>query len=692
MMDSTPQIIRGLSEQHRAELRASGLSDETITASGCYTENDPLKLSGMLNRKYPKVRGAGLVFPFPGMNGELTAFKRVKPDNPRIDQNGRKVKYESPSGLPNRAYFPSQVRHILTDAGSELLLTEGEKKALKASQEGFPCIGLTGVYGWKSGKGVDRLIVDLQPIKWRDRQVRIVYDSDADTKPEVKEAENRLAAILQLFGAKVKVARLPHGPNGEKVGLDDYLLTHDRTELRKLLDGAGDPEPPEEAVEKIKAHELDTAPEAQRFIRKVGSQNGQLLLRHWQGSFFGHDGRRYRKLTDDEMRQRVYSFIEPLVSHINRSVIFNLMMCIQAECQLPSTVTIPSWLDGSDREVIALQNGLLDVQAWLDGSDNCLLPHSPKWFSTTCLPYVFDPTADCPIWRSVIARNLEHDSARIALAQEWAGYLTVRDTSQQKCLLAFGEGANGKSVFFALLRALLGAENVSSVQLEVFGERFQLNPTLGKLANIVSEIGELDRIAEGYFKSFVSGDAMQFEEKGKTPFMAVPTARLTFATNNLPRFSDRSLGIWRRILLLPFTATIPEHERLPGLDKPEYWIDSGELPGVLNWALHGLRRLRENGRFTDAEACRQALEEYRTESNPARAFLVDSLIESPNGTIVTGDVYYRYTQWCEGNGYRRLAANTFGKEIVRAFPKAIKGKAFNSMGERRDGYHGIDEV
>ncbi len=130
----------------------------------------------------------------------------------------------------------------------------------------------------------------------------------------------------------------------------------------------------------------------------------------------------------------------------------------------------------------------------------------------------------------------------------------------------------------------------------------------------------MDKAAEGFLKSFTSGDLMQFDRKFKPPIQTVPTARLILATNNRPRFSDRSGGLWRRMILIPFRITIAENDpgRVFGMDKPEWWEASGELPGVFNWALAGLDRLRQQDRFTQSQVCEQALADYRTENNPAR--------------------------------------------------------------------------
>ena len=93
-----------------------------------------------------------------------------------------------------------------------------------------------------------------------------------------------------------------------------------------------------------------------------------------------------------------------------------------------------------------------------------------------------------------------------------------------------------------MLTALLGEHNVAHVPLELFGQRFQLTMTLGKLANIAAEVGDLDKAAEGVLKAFTAGDRMDFDRKGIPGIEAYPTARLVLATNNRPRFSDRSSG------------------------------------------------------------------------------------------------------------------------------------------------------
>jgi hypothetical protein len=156
-MDDTrtaPERLPGLLPHHVAELRASGLSDETIRRAGIRSEENNVSIAQLLCRDhFPKKCGPCLVFPYHDGKG-INGYYRAKPDVPRL-LGGKPVKYESPVGYPNELYYPPNTIPILTDATVELLFTEGEKKALSASQHGFQTVGLVGVFGWTSkGKSV----------------------------------------------------------------------------------------------------------------------------------------------------------------------------------------------------------------------------------------------------------------------------------------------------------------------------------------------------------------------------------------------------------------------------------------------------------------------------------------------------------------------------------------------------------
>jgi Domain of unknown function (DUF3854)/Protein of unknown function (DUF3987) len=237
-----------LSKHHRSELHASGLTDAMIKDARVYTESNREKLARLLGRdRLPAgMGGPALVYRFFKADGS-DGYCRIKPDHPR-KSDGKIVKYESPVGTPNQIYLPPGVADVLGHTSMELFIVEGEKKALKATQEGFPAIGLVGVYGWKV-QSEERLLPELEEIAWRNRVVWIVYDSDVSLKQDVCAAERRLAQLFRGRGAIVRCVRLPDGPAGDdgeptKQEVDDFLVNDGAEEFRKLLDGAEEFESP----------------------------------------------------------------------------------------------------------------------------------------------------------------------------------------------------------------------------------------------------------------------------------------------------------------------------------------------------------------------------------------------------------------------------------------------------------------
>ena len=656
---------------HAEELKdGSGLSDETIHANGLYTETSVVALKSKLNKQYRRSCGPALVFPYlNAAKGRFSDYERVKPQRPANYGASKGPKYESPKGERTRIYFPAGViQHLQSDC--ELFVTEGEKKALKMTQEGFPTIGIPGVWNWGKGKGnVDELSGDFQSVKLRGRRVLIVFDSDQNEKDQVMHAQARLWKALEAAGALVFIVQLPDGENGEKIGADDYLVARSGAEFRKLADDAAEAEEVFDnfEVSKIAGREMDFGQYARTFLDKTCPHPVRQTLANYRDEWFWYTGRHWRATRDGDIRGKLTQWLDQYVRGLAKSHISSTLEHVKAQSLVEGHNEHPVWLGSGSREYIACKNGLLDLNRALAGESDAMVEHSPDWFSQSYLPYEYQPGAECPKWFNMLHQNLEGDDQRIDLLQQWCGYCLTKSTDHQKFLMLVGEGGNGKSVVLGGITALLGRDNVSTVPLEDFGERFTLQRTVGKLANIAAEVGPMDRVAEGKLKEFTAGDRMQFERKHRDPFETTPTAKLMLSTNNLPRFSDRSGGLWRRMLLMPFEREVPANERIVGMDKPDYWLNQGELPGMLNWAIDGLRRLQESGQFTQSAVCEQALAAYRVENNPARTFLLDRFTLHPGGAIPSKTVFQEYRQFCIDGNYRALAEREFGKEVYRAF-------------------------
>ena len=240
--------VNKLFHEHYAMLsKGSGISDEVIAARGYCTITEPKELLelGFSSKQSKNVPGLLLpVCPPDGSNGLYT----YRPDLPRLiesrKQNSRDnssspriIKYEMPKGMSVRLDCSPVCRSMLADPTIPLWITEGQKKADALASHNLCAVDLLGVWSFK-GKNVFggvTLLADFDCIAFNNRAVRIVFDSDVMTKREVQQALARLIEHLKRKGAQVAAVYLP-SVNGQKVGVDDYLLVHDSSELEGLID------------------------------------------------------------------------------------------------------------------------------------------------------------------------------------------------------------------------------------------------------------------------------------------------------------------------------------------------------------------------------------------------------------------------------------------------------------------------
>jgi len=440
-------------------------------------------------------------------------------------------------------------------------------------------------------------------------------------------------------------------------------------------------------------------------LERYASKHGGATIRYWRDEWYIWKRDRYTQVKLGELRAKLnlsikHEFDEAHktevadkgseakpVRKVTNSLVANVVSATQSLVVLSNKIELGTWIDNESktkvsRNFISMRNGILDLDALLAGENEVLRPHSPKWFAQVCLPYDFDPDAKCPKWHDFLKFSQENDPQRIDLLQEWAGYLLTNDTGYQKFLMLHGDGSNGKSVYCAAIEALVGTENCSHVALEKFGDRFSKTETLGKLVNIAADCGEIDKMAEGDLKSFTSGDRTFFDRKGISGVHERPTARLMFATNMRPRIADRSSGVWRRMLIVPWRVAVPEKKRVANMDKSHWWEESGELPGMLCWAIQGLYRLQAQGKFTNPDLSKIELEDYQVQSNPVKGFMDECLSTNGETWTPTEDLYSRYRDWCKSNGLTHpISKYVFSKELRRNFPHAERKQRRTSSGQ-----------
>ena len=194
------------------------------------------------------------------------------------------------------------------------------------------------------------------------------------------------------------------------------------------------------------------------------------------------------------------------------------------------------------------------------------------------------------MWQRFLRRVLPDKTKRDVL-QEFIGliFLDRSKISVEKALFLLGNGANGKSVIAKVVKGIVGADYVSSyTPQQLVSSEYAVAGTCGKRLNYCEEVDSRGSIP-GNMKAIISGEPIQ----ARNPYGAYITVHppvMMFNLNEMPPMPDKSYGFWRRQIIIEFDVTIPEKERDKALAaklQPEY-------PGIFQWALRGLERLRNN--------------------------------------------------------------------------------------------------
>lgn len=312
-------------------------------------------------------------------------------------------------------------------------------------------------------------------------------------------------------------------------------------------------------------------------------------------------------------------------------------------------------IEHDQAKYINFKNCLFNLETW-ETED-----HSPEIKTICQIPVYYNKDAICPkindFLNSIVAE------ADINLLCEIAGYCLTTDCSFQKAFMLYGVGSNGKSVFLALLESLIGGENTSAESLQKLEfDKYRTAKLYGKRVNICGDIPDSKMHKSEVFKKLTSGlDLIDGENKYQNSFVFRNTAKLVFSANILPE-GKKDKAYYRRWVLIKFPNNFEggneDRDLISKLREPE------ELSGFLNLALEGLKRLKDNGKFSHEKSIEDTQKEYEFNSNPVAAFM-DECTKESQGDIDAIILYSTYTLWAEVSNKNATAYNQWGKELKK---------------------------
>lgn len=330
-----------------------------------------------------------------------------------------------------------------------------------------------------------------------------------------------------------------------------------------------------------------------------------------------------------------------------------------------------------DARYIAFKNGVLDIVT------DTLLPFTADLVINNKIPWDYNPDA----YSALADRTLDKLSCGNAeirlLLEECIGYCFYRRNELGKAFILTGDKSNGKSTFLDCVKAILGDDNISALDLKELGDRFSTSMMFGKLANIGDDIGDdfLQGSQVATFKKIVTGNRIKAERKGQDPFEFNPYIKLLFSANDIPRMKDKTGAVLRRLVIIPFNASFSKTD-------PDYnpyikyeLIEQSSIEYLIRIGVEGLKRIIKNDEFTKSEQVQRQLDEYENENNPIKAFIDDcgvGLIENQP----TNEVYKRYQVFCADNSMNPMSNIVFSKQINKRLGLEVSVSRLNNKTRR----------
>ena len=702
--------------------------DKDLAKSGL--TRDDMEVIPFCRDSYQKQDVSGYRIPFRYPNGVAMRdnknheFYRMRfmPPLP-VNREGKNMKYGVRSGAGNHCYIPAAAHQALTDnPDSPLYLTEGEKKAAKATKSGLPTIGLPGIWNWMASK-IDRrtpetehmIHPDLKPYLSSGRTVYIIYDSDSretnNKASSFKCCTAYLAEALDANSCTLYRVDVPQDAFGNgKTGLDDYLCSHTAEEFLEHIEKNKVFVSPDEALQYKDPFREITAEYGNPFEIKM-TETGRITKVHFNQSWNAHflafqykllfepdennfyrynpDRGLWQQLTEDKLKAILAEDLKNYWKTFHRGD-WNILVSYASNGMLKDSIQM---LRGvvekrgafahKGPRLIHLKSGMLDLEKLV------MKDFDPEYYSRNQIPLEYDSEATCPRFLNDLLGHALDDDA-IEAFQKYAGMSLQGGNDAQQFLLLEGTAGGGKGTLVEIIKLIVGEENIAELRTIHANDRFEFSGYIGKTLLIGADVpgNFLSQKGSECLKKLTGGDLLDVEFKHANGRAKVRGEFCTIITSNnsLTVRIDGDNDAWkRRMILLRFTNNPPEKPIARFAEK----LFAEEGAGILNWMIQGslkyLEDLEKYGKIQISEKLKTEVDNLLFKSDPVHNFVVDCVEPSEGDYLESRDAFKSYIAYC--NTYGFFAGTKYS--FFRAFAKEM-GSQFHAV--QSHGGHELGDV
>lgn len=341
------------------------------------------------------------------------------------------------------------------------------------------------------------------------------------------------------------------------------------------------------------------------------------------------------------------------------------------------------------------RNGTLHVRQSAEFTYSLeFLPHRKDDFLNAVIPFDYIPGSkeqNAPfleMLERVFQGDVDKDEKIRAVRQMFGACLIP---AFPRLFFLYGPSGSGKSTLMLIAKKFLSDKNISGVQPSKF-KGFLMEPMIGKLANIVTDVDTKHPISDSEIKMIIDRTPIMIERKGITNVHGMLPAIHLFGGNAIPPTLEGSLGAHTRRWTFIGFNNIQTSDTLYNKEF-HHWVFDQSPQGILNFALEGLNDLLERrGHYTTPTTGKEKMKEWQEQSDTVALFLEDIAqgevfsVEDTKRVVLRLDsaasisrakLYEIYTSWGELSGHAKFSTRSVAAPKVRTeFYNALQYKGF----------------